>query len=505
MSQPINDNLAQQLSQSVEKLQIRPEVPVPAALPIPALPNPNITEIRIGIMGNVDSGKSTLTGVLTKDVLDDGRGRARAMVMKHKHELTTGRTSCVTHHYTRTRQAFDPDTRTRQAFDPDTMPKNTAEDGKQIERHITYIDLAGHEKYLKTTINGIHRCYIDYAIVVIGANMGMESGTFAVSSRTQGYKQRGDTMYKQVNMTEEHLNLCLNLAIPTIIVMTKTDLAPDAVREKTLTQINTYMTKKTKGTRKAIQINSLEDLDKFMADYYYLAPTRDMLTSVPIIPVSCVSGAGLDILKSCIQRLPQYTNFSPLVGDPANFVIDGTFHIDGIGLVVSGTLRSGVIRKGDVIQIGPIGRLFYPVVIKSIHNNFREFVDFIQPGQSGCFAIKSAPQSKFEIKRHMIRHGTRLMHKPVTCSEFQARIKVLHHPTMIKMNYEPTIHCGSITQAAQIIEMDKEHMRLGDVAEVRFRFKFRPEFMQPNAKLVFREGMTRGIGKVLAVTPTQHT
>ncbi len=459
------------------------------------LPNPNMTEIRIGIMGNVDSGKSTLTGVLTKDVLDDGRGRARSLVMKHKHELATGRTSCVTHHYTRTRQAFDMDTGIR------TRTNLTSESKTDKERHITYIDLAGHEKYLKTTINGIHRCYIDYAIIVIGANMGMESGTFAVTSKSQGFKNRGDTMYKQVNMTEEHLNLCLNLAIPTIIVMTKTDLAPDSVRDKTLAQINSYMAKKTRGSRKAIQINSQADLDKFLADNYLNPEKRDMLTGVPVIPVSSVSGIGIDILKSCIKQLPQYTDYSPDVAKPANFVIDGTYHIDGIGLVVSGTLRNGVVRKGDIIQLGPIGRLFHPVVIKSIHNNFREHVDFLQPGHSGCFAIKAAPPAKFEIKRHMIRRGARLMAKPETCSEFRAKIKVLHHPTMIKLHYEPTIHCGSITQAAQIIEMDKEHVRLGDIAEVRFRFKFRPEFMQPNAKLVFREGMTRGIGKVLEIDP----
>ena len=463
MSQQQTDNLAQQIPTNPEQNKSQ-------------LPNPNMTEIRIGIMGNVDSGKSTLTGVLTKDVLDDGRGRARSLVMKHKHELATGRTSCVTHHYTRTRQS-------------------------EKERHITYIDLAGHEKYLKTTINGIHRCYIDYAIIVIGANMGMESGTFAVASKSQGFKNRGDTMYKQVNMTEEHLNLCLNLAIPTIIVMTKTDLAPDSVRDKTLAQINSYMAKKTRGSRKAIQINSQADLDKFLADNYLNPEKRDMLTGVPVIPVSSVSGTGIEILKSCIQQLPQYTDYSPDVAKPANFVIDGTYHIDGIGLVVSGTLRNGVVRKGDIIQLGPIGRLFHPVIIKSIHNNFREHVDFLQPGHSGCFAIKAAPPAKFEIKRHMIRRGARLMTKPETCSEFRAKIKVLHHPTMIKLHYEPTIHCGSITQAAQIIEMDKEHVRLGDIAEVRFRFKFRPEFMQPNAKLVFREGMTRGIGKVLEIDP----
>ena len=34
-------------------------------------------EVRVAVVGNVDSGKSTLLGVLTHCVLDDGRGDAR--------------------------------------------------------------------------------------------------------------------------------------------------------------------------------------------------------------------------------------------------------------------------------------------------------------------------------------------------------------------------------------------------------------------------------------------
>jgi GTPase len=40
--------------------------------------NPKLREhCKIAIIGNVDSGKSTLVGVLTKGVQDDGRGSAR--------------------------------------------------------------------------------------------------------------------------------------------------------------------------------------------------------------------------------------------------------------------------------------------------------------------------------------------------------------------------------------------------------------------------------------------
>ena len=54
-----------------------------------------IPELRICVVGNVDAGKSTLLGVLTKDNLDDGRGKARVTLFRHKHEIETGRTSSI--------------------------------------------------------------------------------------------------------------------------------------------------------------------------------------------------------------------------------------------------------------------------------------------------------------------------------------------------------------------------------------------------------------------------
>ena len=37
-------------------------------------------EVRVAIIGNVDSGKSTMVGVMTRSMLDDGRGLARSKV-----------------------------------------------------------------------------------------------------------------------------------------------------------------------------------------------------------------------------------------------------------------------------------------------------------------------------------------------------------------------------------------------------------------------------------------
>ncbi len=48
----------------------------------------------------MDAGKSTLVAVLSQGArgrpgLDDGRGAARLAVLRHKHEIETGRTSSI--------------------------------------------------------------------------------------------------------------------------------------------------------------------------------------------------------------------------------------------------------------------------------------------------------------------------------------------------------------------------------------------------------------------------
>lgn len=46
-------------------------------------------------LATVDAGKSSMLGVLVKGDLDDGRGKARVNLFRHKHEIETGRTSSV--------------------------------------------------------------------------------------------------------------------------------------------------------------------------------------------------------------------------------------------------------------------------------------------------------------------------------------------------------------------------------------------------------------------------
>ena len=149
-------------------------------------------------------------------------------------------------------------------------------------------------------------------------------------------------------------------------------------------------------------------------------------------------------------------------------------------------------------MLGPFNGMFYEVMIKSIHNNFRNFVDEIPCGNSGCFSIKNLDK-KFVLKKNILKRGMILIDKNNsnhTYREFDAKVKILHHPTTIKKNYETMIHCGTIKQVAKIISIEKELMRTGDQSNVRFRFIRRPEFIQKNKQIIFREGKTKGIGIV---------
>ena len=94
-------------------------------------------EIRIGVGGNVDAGKSSFVGVITKNILDNGRGYARSFILKHKHEQETGRTSAVSQQYIRT-----------------------------SDKVIEFNDLAGHEKYYKCTAKELSNSFLDYIFIV---------------------------------------------------------------------------------------------------------------------------------------------------------------------------------------------------------------------------------------------------------------------------------------------------------------------------------------------------
>lgn len=389
------------------------------------------------MIGSVDSGKTTITGVLVNNIMDDGRGGARSTILRHPHEKESGRTSSITQNYL-----------------------------KLENKVIDFVDLAGHEKYLKTTISGLKRCLIDYTAIVVGANMGV------------------------LHMTREHIGLAMALNLPMFIILTKVDIAPDNVRENTIINIHKIIKKYSKK-REPRLVSSIKDIE--------LGQNIDKLYDVPIFPISSVSGIGLDNLKKYIFGLNSYSSYHELCDNDANFIIDCKYQIKGIGVVVSGVMNSGTINKGDSIYLGPINNKFVKVIIKSIHDNFKTNVNTLYAGQGGCFNIKPST-SKDTFKKNKIQKGMVLANNPILYSKFDADIKIIQHPTTIKVNYEPVIHSKNIIQTARIMEIkNQNYLRVGDKACVSFKFCYNAECVEVGSDIIFREGRTKGIGKITKV------
>lgn len=67
-------------------------------------------------------------------------------------------------------------------------------------------------------------------------------------------------------------------------------------------------------------------------------------------------------------------------------------------------------------------------------------------------------------------------------------------------NYTPFVQCLSMRQSARLTHIeDKEVLRTGDRAHVKMKFLYRPEYIKPGMRLIFREGACKGIGIVSQV------
>jgi GTPase len=141
-------------------------------------------EVRVAVVGNVDAGKSTTLGVLTRGGLDDGRGKARVALFRHPHEIETGRTSSVGGEILGFSPDGEPVIPTQHALDP-ADPHSAGMNAARRERLgweeicqraakvISFIDLAGHERYFKTTLYGLSGCAPDYVMLMVGGNAGL--------------------------------------------------------------------------------------------------------------------------------------------------------------------------------------------------------------------------------------------------------------------------------------------------------------------------------------------
>lgn len=335
--------------------------------------------------------------------------------------------------------------------------------GTRSAKVISFTDLAGHERYLRTTVFGLLSSSPNYCLLMVAANNGL------------------------IGMSKEHLGIALALNVPVMVVITKIDICPPQILEQTITQITRIL--KSPGARKIpIFIKTTEDTVNTATQFV-------SQRICPIFQVSNVTGECLDLVRTFLNILPHHGHYDSEAS--FEFHINDTFSVPFVGTVVSGVVKSGVIHAGDSVLIGPdsLGQ-FQTTNIRSIERK-RIQVPVCKAGQSASFALK-------KIRRKEVRKGMVVLPKldtgpPKVYREFVAEVLILSHATTIRPKYQAMLHVGPVSQTCAIIDIDREFIRTGDRATVAFRFVQRPEYLAVGDRILFREGRTKGLGIVKAV------
>jgi GTPase len=146
---------------------------------------------------------------------------------------------------------------------------------------VSFLDLAGHQKYMKTTVLGLTGYCPQFVMLVVGA------GT------TVG------------GMFQEHLGLALALDVSLFVIVTKTDLGAARV-QSTLEALENAFRTAPHGLRRAPLL--IETSDDVMTSANASCKTKQSI--VPIFCVSSVTGDGLDLLRTFLYVIPPQTSLN---------------------------------------------------------------------------------------------------------------------------------------------------------------------------------------------------
>ena len=175
----------------------------------------------------------------------------------------------------------------------------TASNGEKLR--LGFVDVPGHERFIRNMLAGVGG--IDIVLLIIAADESIKP------------------------QTREHFDICRMLGVKRgITVLTKSDTVDADTLEVVRLEVEDFL----RGS--------------------FLDPA-----SSPIVPVSSLTGAGLDNLK---RELEKAAAAVPARKSDAltRLPIDRVFTMKGFGTVVTGTLIAGTVRKEDELEVLPVGR-----------------------------------------------------------------------------------------------------------------------------------------------------
>jgi elongation factor 1-alpha len=409
---------------------------------------PGDDHIIVGTAGHVDHGKSTLVGSLVTGDPDDGDGGTRGFLDVQPHEVERGLSADLSYGV----YGFDGEGPMR-VRNPHRKDERAAV-VENADRVVSFVDTVGHEPWLSTTIRGLVGQKLDYGLLTVAADDG------------------------PTKTTREHTGVLLATDLPTIVAITKTDLADDERVAEVEREVERLL-RDTGRTPLPVARHGVDAAIEEVGD-----------NVVPIVRTSAVSMEGLDVLDQFFERLPKTTAAS----GPFRMYIDRTYNVTGVGAVASGTVKSGTVESGDTLLLGPFpDGEFREVEVRSIEMHYHR-VDRAEAGRIVGIALKGVREA--DVERGMVLLPPDA--EPTPVREFEAEVMVLNHPTRIGSGYEPVVHLETIGEAARFDPTDGQLLP-GDTGTTSVRFKFRPYLVEEGQRFVFREGASKGVGTVTNV------
>jgi selenocysteine-specific elongation factor len=303
------------------------------------------------------------------------------------------------------------------------------------------VDVPGHEKFISNMLTGIGG--IDLVLLVVDVNEGV------------------------MPQTREHLQILDLLQIPQgIIVLTKCDLA----EEDWIDIVEEEIREEVAGT---------------------------FLEKAPVARVSAITGDGLDDLASLIEAKARTLPIKDADG-PMRLPIDRHFTLPGFGTVITGTLLSGRVRAGDMVEVLPPGDT---VRVREVQVHGKQ-VEEASAGQR--VALNLAGLDRERIRRGAVV-GTPKVFEQTTCID--ARLTLLADaPRPLKFRDPVHLYLGTARVVGLVALLDRDLMEPGESAIVQIHLD-RPLVAHREDRFIVRSYSpmtTIGGGRVLDPRPVKH-
>jgi selenocysteine-specific elongation factor len=287
-------------------------------------------------------------------------------------------------------------------------------------RLLSFVDVPGHERLVRNMLAGATG--IDLLLFVVAADESV------------------------MPQTREHLAIARLLGVGAgLIVLTKTDLVDEELAE--------------------VAAEETRDL-----------VAGSFLEGAPVVPVSSVTGEGLDVLRAELLRAAE--SVPPRESDGiARLPIDRAFVLKGFGTVVTGTLSGGPLRVGDEVEAAPEGPAARIRGLQ-VHG---EAAEEGRPGSR--LAVNLGGVDKDDLARGMVLTPRGLL-QPTRILD--ATLELLDDaPAGLKDLARARVHHGTAEVMARIRILGRERLEPGGSASVQLRLE-RPVAALPGDHYVLR-------------------